>query len=137
MEILDFTFNKSIRVDGAVVCSYGTLIEMTFGCLTLIGAGDQTCVSIVFRSFLEAAADFINLNEDKTYIEHLMMKNDEEWVKVLDIKNQTNPYLASIFADASIEERRSQFLQNIEKRKGQGIRSFNVRERFTKANLVN
>lgn len=151
MEIIDFTrmlhdeccklleplkFNKSIRVDGAVVCSYGTLIEMTSGCLALIRAGENTCVSIVFRSFLEAAADFINLNADETYIEHLMMKNDEEWIKVLDVKNQANPFLASIFADASIEERRAQFQQNVEKRNKQGIRSFNIKERFAKANLL-
>src|ERR1700685_4564933 len=66
----NLTFDKSFSKDGAVVCLYGSLIELTGGFTALVEKKIKAGTGLIFRSFLEAYVDFVNLNDDSSYIKN-------------------------------------------------------------------
>src|SRR5262249_3090793 len=84
-------FDKSFQRDGALLCLYGTLLEYTASFITLVDSKQRVGASSVFRSLLEAFADFINLNNDPSYIKHCLASDHEQWIKALKASKGGNP----------------------------------------------
>ncbi|MFZ0609915.1 MAG: DUF5677 domain-containing protein, partial [Xanthobacteraceae bacterium] len=127
-------FNKSFSKDGGVVCLYGSLIEHASSFITLVEHRQKTGSSSIFRSFLEAYVDFVNLEKDASYIKHCYATFYEQWLKVLRV-SAGNQYLKDIAEldgrDAIVQNYKSE-LQKLEK---ENFRPLRVDERFRKAGL--
>ena len=52
----------------ALLCLYCTIYEDCFSCLMLIKEHLLTAISHILRNMLEAFVDFINLNNDESYL---------------------------------------------------------------------
>ena len=67
-------FDQKFHKDGALMCSYATLIEHMGGMIALVEAGKRTSSTAVMRSMLEAFVDFNNLLNDRSYFQNMLAK---------------------------------------------------------------
>ncbi len=132
---LRLKFNKILEADGLVVCLYGRLIELTGGMLVLIVAQQKASASIVFRSFLEAYVDLINLTQDCNYHNNLLAAHHQKWVRILNTSNDPNPYLREISELRNVDEIKAYHRASLDALKRDGYAPMRVLERFQKANM--
>ena len=129
------TFDKSFAKDGLVVCLYWTLIEYTGSFVTLVDKRQKTGSWSIFRSFLEAYVDFVNLDKDPNYFKHCFAKHHEQWAKALKASFGDNPYLAGIAAykdrDKILKDHKSKLRRLTE----EGFPPLSVYQRFLRAGM--
>lgn len=130
-------FNKALKAVGLVVCFYGRLIELTGGMIVLIDEQKASSAPIVFRSFLEAYVDLINLMEDANYIQHLLAAHHKKWIKILGASRGPNPYLESIGEHRDVNVIVADHTARLEETTKAGYAPLKVWERFQKANMEN
>ncbi len=129
-------FNKDFHIDGALMCSYATLIEHTGGLIALANSGKRTSSTAVFRSLLEAFVDFKNLFADRAYLQNMLAKYHEEWSLLLKEAIQgDNPILVDLSRAGGIHEALAQYEGEKNELKKRGIRSLRIRERFRLAGM--
>ncbi len=129
-------FNKDFRADGALMCSYATLIEHFGGLIALAKAEKRTSSTTVFRSLLEAFVQFKILFDDRNYLDHMLVKYHEDWSAILKrAKDGSNPILYELGQVIGLEERLAEYQAEVERFKSRGIRSLKIRERFQRAGM--
>lgn len=90
-------FNKKHPPHLYSVALYGSLIELSSSIIKAIEAGEQITVPILFRSFVEAHADFCNICNYPDYYKHMEASWLFEWIKVFkEAKDTSNPFLKGI-----------------------------------------
>src|SRR5665648_450493 len=152
MEIFDFLkylHNECIRLSEPIsfdkkqtrhiylVCLYGTLIELAGSLIVLIESKRKRGVPIIFRSFLEAYIDFINLHEKAEYSYNMDAGNHEQWIKVLKKAKYkpNNQYLKSISKINNLDEQIQEHEKEFVDLKNKGYNSLNIFQRFEKAGM--
>lgn len=133
--IKEVKFNKSLKKDGYVVCLYASLIEYAGAYLTLVEVGRRTGSSSIFRSFLEAYVDLINLDKDPSYIDNCFASYHNHWVNVLKASDEANPYLSKISSHEGKAEALKRHLSELERLNKLGKRRLSAEARFERAGM--
>lgn len=132
-------FNKMHPHHLYSVCLYGTIIEITYGCMALIEKEQLSTFPTVFRSLLEAYADFRSCLEDPEYFKSMYASFLKEKLRLIDKVRSTpeNPYLKDIVQSVDVEADKGALKAEIEGLKGKGHVALGVWDRFSRAGLEN
>lgn len=130
------SFHKNNSRHLYLVCLYGTLIELAGSLIILIESKRKRGIPVIFRSFLEAYIDLINLYEKAEYSYNMDATYHDEWIKVLkEAKHNTsNPYLKDI---PNLDEKIQEHEKKVVDLKNKGYNSLNIFQRFERAGMVN
>ena len=129
------TFDKSFSKDGLVVCLYGSLVELAEGFVALLEKKLTAGTGPIFRSFLEAYVDFVNLNSDPDYIKHCYAKYHEQWERLLRASLEDNPYLKDISQLQDRDKILRDHASNLDRLKKEKFGPLSVADRFRRAGL--
>lgn len=133
----DLCFNKRDPVDLHRVALYCTLLELAGCMIHLIEHKCWTGVPSLFRAFLEAAVELLNLMKDAEYIDHMLASYVDQWLKVLqEAKKGTNPYLVSIAASQDLDKQIADDEKQLGELKARGKQPLTAFKRFERANMV-
>lgn len=130
------SFDKQHQRHLNLVALYCSLIEFT-GTNTLLIEKQQTVgVPIIYRSFLEAYVDFINLESSADYGYFMEANRWSETLKTLrEANTQSNPFLQGISNLKDLQSLIHQSKDELNSLKNKGFRPLKVFERFEKAQL--
>lgn len=138
-EIIDLTakltIDGSFRKDGAVVCYYGTMVELSGALIVLADAQLKTAMSGVFRSLLEAYANFINVSTDISYVHHLEAEHEKKWIRLFNEAKTGNEYLKSLAAVANADAKLKKCESALEALKKRRYGPLYISEKFERAGL--
>lgn len=128
-------FNKAFDKDGIVVCLYVTMIEHTGSFLTLAEKRQKAGMSLIFRSFLEAYVDFVNLDNNSEYINHSYATYHKKWIRVLKESAKGNAYLKSIGEYAGRDDRLKFHENELQRLANSNFAPLKVNQRFSAAGM--
>ncbi|GAC22509.1 hypothetical protein GMES_0199 [Paraglaciecola mesophila KMM 241] len=131
-------FDKKHPWHKNLVTLYSALIEFSDSILLLVNNKRDIAVPIVFRSFLEAYVDFVNLANDRKYGYFMEASFHHSWIKLLTESNEgSNPYVQGIANNPDLKrmlEHHQHQLCSLKERKYPPLNVFN---KFKKAKLLN
>ena len=119
------------------VCIYGTIVEISFGCLALVEKRQLTALPTLLRSLLEAYADFQSCLKDPDYFNSMYASFLKEKLRLLKkvIATPESPYLKGIVQSVDMLAEKATLNDEIEKLKQKGYGTLGVWDRFSKADM--
>lgn len=131
-----FRFDKKHPWHLHLLGLYGTLIELSSAIIVLINEKQSIGVPILFRTFLEAYVDFINLSGDRSYGNSMRAAYNDQLLKFLNEAKGNNPYLAGISNIPNLDEEIQSLSTELNELEQKGYRPLLIMERFKKANMI-
>jgi hypothetical protein len=131
-------FNKGFHADGALMCSYATLIEHTGGMIELTRARKRTSSTAVFRSMLEAYVDFRNLFQDRKYLNNMLAKFYADRLALLRrAADGGNPYLEDLGNWEGVGKALEMYEAELEGLDAAGFKPLKIWQRFERVGMEN
>ena len=139
-EVGTIKFNKKHPQQLTAMLLFGTIIEISSGCITLLEASNYTSVFILSRNLLEAYADLVNTVDDIEYIKTMgaaYLKEKLDLAKNAKKSEGRNPFLKALFDQPDLDKEIEDLKQELSKLKKKNYKPLKVSERLKKANLSN
>jgi hypothetical protein len=118
------------------VCLYGTIIELTYGCMALIEKQQLSAFPAVFRGLLEAYADFRVCLREPEYFKSMNASFLKEKLRALNktMTSPGNPYLAGL-GRSDPQGEKTALESELAELQAKGHIALGVWDRFSKAGL--
>jgi len=135
----DLKFRKDNPQHLYSICLYCSILSLGQSCLLLVLNKYLIPLRILLRSLVEAHVDLINSINDPYYFKKMYLVYLAEKKRLLSnaMKNPDNPFFEYIRASMNLEEEIQKIDEESNQIKTKAIRSLNVAERFSQANLTN
>jgi hypothetical protein len=134
--ISEIKFEKRDEISRTIASLYASLIEQTGSLLALINTKKRAGTDAIFRSFVEAFVDIINLINDPEYINFMRSKYHAEWLKVMkESAKGTNPYLAGMATIPDFDKVIDEHENNLNELKKNGFSQLTIADAFKRAGM--
>jgi len=130
-------FDKKYPQHLYLVCIYGTILEISYGCLALVEKEQLTALPSLLRGILESYSDFKCLLEDPEYYKSMYASQLKEKLRLVRSAkdNPDNPYLAGIADSVDLEADEKRLKSEVAELKKNGHAPLGVWERMAKAEM--
>lgn len=121
------------------ICLYGTVLETTSACLTLLKVNECSSLPALLRNLLEAYIDLVNLCCCPDYIFTMQAAFLSEQLRVLKVAiepGDENPYLKALAAEEGLQDHTQKVGKELHDLKARGFVPLKIKERFEKASLT-
>lgn len=132
-------FNRKHPQQLYCICLYGTVLETTSACLTLLKANECSSLPALLRNLLEAYIDLVNLCRCPDYIFRMQAAFLSEQSRVLKVAIESgdeNPYLKALAAEEGLQDHAQKVEKELHELKTRGFGPLRIKERFEKAALT-
>lgn len=124
------------RKDLYVIALAASELEFVTASVLLFRKRVAAGIPSIFRSFLEAHIDFLNLAADPDYYRSLQLEWSREWLRVLESADGLNPYLAGIAEHDGFDTSKTMHGRSLEDLADQGVRRLTKRDKFERADMA-
>lgn len=132
----DVRFEKQPQQDCYIVCIYASMIELCGGILVLVRGNRRISVSPVFRTLLEAYADFKNMLQDPAYVNYCYARHHQDWINILESNQRPNPFLVEIHGHKDRDAALERYKNELQRLAEEGVHPLRVSERFEMAGIT-
>lgn len=119
-----------------LVLLYLTQIELFTTMRILIVNNCSAGIYQLLRSLMEANVDFINMLNDKDYVQYIRAAQIAEQIGIMDCSQRGNPFFEGISESPVFEEEYERLKQEQEKLKTQKFTPLLIQDKFKKAGMV-
>lgn len=115
---------------------YISLLELTYCIVILVEAKEYAGIPSLFRTLLESFIDFKNLIHDESYVNRMLAKSHDEWIRVLNqARCSSNPFLAEYSKWKDLDSRINYHKAELDELKKNGYGPLKIRQCFEQAGM--
>jgi hypothetical protein len=129
-------FNKEDRVQLFVICTYSSILELTFGCMALIEKKVTTALPLLIRTVVEAYVDLRAIRNDPKYLRNVMSGYLKERLRLIDVDNlREHPFLAGLTEEGDLAGRKGQLEEELKGHRDAGYPPLPMHAKFDRAGM--